>query len=116
MSASTSSSSVSTTAALCARARAATTLLPMVRASSATRRPIDPADDSTVTSAISATSRPPRPFVLQLEEKGTCADCQDHHQHIPAIGSVKTPRALVIASPRSRAAGVRTLSTPAVAE
>jgi hypothetical protein len=33
-----------------------------------------------------------------------------------AIGSEKTPRALVIESPRSNAAGVSTRSTPAVAE
>ena len=65
-----------------------------------------------------ASKRLPGPLALELEQlRQPPADGQDHHQHVFGDRAREnTPRALVMSRPRSTAAGVRTRSTPAVAE
>ena len=63
---------------------------------------------------LAAAQRLPRPLALQLQQLGQPAgDGQHIITTYSAIGRLKTPRALVTVSPRSRTAGVATRSTPA---
>ena len=101
------------------RRRTATTRQPNAVASAPTARPIEPSPTiPTVTSRSSVPSSG-----CQVRSRWSSSSCGSRRltdriiiRTYSAIGRLKTPRALVTTTPRSRAAGVSARSTPEVAE